>query len=324
MNSTMEVSSLNSGDYMIETEGLTKKFGDLLAVEDLTIGIREREIFGFLGPNGAGKTTAIRMIVGLLEPTRGTVTIAGSSNVDPKAGLGICPQDLVLWEQLTCWENLYFMGTMYDEPRESLEARIEDILEKLNLLEKKDSPASALSGGMKRKLNMGMSLVHDPEIVVLDEPSAGLDPQSRFSLWEYIDGLRKDKGRTVILTTHLMEEADKLSDRVGIMDRGEMLVVDSPEELKKSVGKGDAVKIKLENSSRNRQALEILKSMEGTIETREVKDQVMVRALDAVGKVPKYTETLSKNNFQISEVSVSRTNTLEDVFIHLTGRELES
>ncbi|MEF8726228.1 MAG: ABC transporter ATP-binding protein [Candidatus Bipolaricaulota bacterium] len=302
---------------------MTKEFGELTAVNDLNLKIREGEIFGFLGPNGAGKTTAIRMMVGLLKPTSGQVKLTANGNRNTRPDFGICPQDLVLWEQLTCRENLYFIGKMYDVPGDTLESRLDDILEKLNLSEKKDTTAAELSGGMKRKLNMGMSLMHKPEIVVLDEPSAGLDPQSRFSLWEYIDGLRKEENTTIILTTHLMEEADRLSDRVGIMDRGKMLVVDNPGELKKSVGEGDSVTIELDDSQRNEEALEELKALEGTEEVREVKEKLIVRALDAVGKVPDYMEHLEKKGFDISDISISRTNTLEDVFIHLTGRELE-
>ncbi|MBS3814714.1 ABC transporter ATP-binding protein, partial [Candidatus Bipolaricaulota bacterium] len=259
----------------------------------------------------------------LLKPTSGQVKLTANGNRNTRPDFGICPQDLVLWEQLTCRENLYFIGKMYDVPGDTLESRLDDILEKLNLSEKKDTPAAELSGGMKRKLNMGMSLMHKPEIVVLDEPSAGLDPQSRFSLWEYIDGLRKEENTTIILTTHLMEEADRLSDRVGIMDRGKMLVVDNPGELKKSVGEGDSVTIELDDSQRNEEALEELKALEGTEEVREVKEKLIVRALDAVGKVPDYMEHLEKKGFDISDISISRTNTLEDVFIHLTGRELE-
>ncbi|MBS3825720.1 ABC transporter ATP-binding protein [Candidatus Bipolaricaulota bacterium] len=314
---------MNYQPYLLETENLTKEFGDLTAVNDLTLKIREGEIFGFLGPNGAGKTTAIRMMVGLLKPTSGQVKLTANGNRNTRPDFGICPQDLVLWEQLTCRENLYFIGKMYDVPGDTLESRLDDILEKLNLSEKKDTTAAELSGGMKRKLNMGMSLMHKPEIVVLDEPSAGLDPQSRFSLWEYIVGLRKEENTTIILTTHLMEEADRLSDRVGIMDRGKMLVVDNPGELKKSVGEGDSVTIELDDSQRNEEALEELKALEGTEEVREVKEKLIVRALDAVGKVPDYMEHLEKKGFDISDISISRTNTLEDVFIHLTGRELE-
>ncbi|MEF8799157.1 MAG: ABC transporter ATP-binding protein [Candidatus Bipolaricaulota bacterium] len=314
---------MNYQPYLLETENLTKVFGDLTAVNDLNLKIREGEIFGFLGPNGAGKTTAIRMMVGLLKPTSGQVKLTANGNRNTRPDFGICPQDLVLWEQLTCRENLYFIGKMYDVPGDTLESRLDDILEKLNLSEKKDTTAAELSGGMKRKLNMGMSLMHKPEIVVLDEPSAGLDPQSRFSLWEYIVGLRKEENTTIILTTHLMEEADRLSDRVGIMDRGKMLVVDNPGELKKSVGEGDSVTIELDDFQRNEEALEELKALEGTEEVREVKEKLIVRALDAVGKVPDYMEHLEKKGFDISDISISRTNTLEDVFIHLTGRELE-
>ncbi|MFP4507801.1 MAG: ABC transporter ATP-binding protein [Candidatus Acetothermia bacterium] len=310
-------------EYLLETENLTKEFGDLIAVKDLNLSIKREEIFGFLGPNGAGKTTAIRMLVGLLEPTKGSVKFFGKEMFDSQEGLGICPQDLVIWGELTCEENLWFMGKMYDVSESILEDRVTGLLRRLNLYEKRNSLASSLSGGMKRKLNMGMGLVHDPEVVVLDEPSAGLDPQSRFSLWEYIEELRAEKGSTIILTTHLMEEADRLSDRVGIMDHGEMLVVDEPENLKRSVGEGDSISVELRDSSRNAEGLETLKGMEGTIEARQVEKKLVVRALDGVSRVPDYADNLKEEGFEISDISVRRTNTLEDVFIHLTGRELK-
>ena len=311
-----------SENYVIETKDLTKSFGDFVAVDNLNLKIKEEEIFGFLGPNGAGKTTAIRMMVGLLSPTRGTVLMRDD---DEKSELkiGICPQDLVFWDGLTSYENIYFMGKMYNMPKKSLRSKAEKILSDLNLSDKRDNLASELSGGMKRRLNLGISLIHDPDILVLDEPSAGLDPQSRYDLWEYISRLSGKKNKTVILTTHLMEEADRLSDRVAIMDRGELLTVDSPERLKRSVGEGDSITIDLKDPDRNMEALDIIKSIEGVLEASQADGSLFLRALDAVGQVTRFTEALEDKGFQISDVSISRTNTLEDVFIHLTGKEFE-
>lgn len=315
---------MSPSGYMIETENLTKKFGDFTAVDGLDLKINENEIFGFLGPNGAGKTTSIRMIVGLLSPTEGKVRIRGRTDGEPNENVGICPQDLVIWEELTSYENIYFMGKMYDVPSAELGQRVDKILEDLNLTEKRNSLASELSGGMKRRLNLGMSIVHEPDIVVLDEPTAGLDPQSRYSVWEYINELKEGQGKCVILTTHLMEEADRLSDRVAIIDRGKLLVVDTPEDLKKSVGKGDSISLELENKGRNPELLEMVEDFDEILEANEIDDNVVLRVMDAVGKMAELTKKIEEKGFGISDVSISRTNTLEDVFIHLTGRRLES
>jgi len=308
---------------VIKTKNLTKKFGEFTAVDGLDLEIRQGEIFGFLGPNGAGKTTSIRMMVGLLSPTGGEVRIAGMGNSSVEDKVGVCPQDLVIWEELTTYENIRFMGNMHGVPREKLGDRTNELIEDLQLEDKRDNLASELSGGMKRRLNLGMSLVHDPEIVVLDEPSAGLDPQTRYSVWEYIKGLRQGENGCIILTTHLMEEADRVSDRVGIIDRGELIVVDTPENLKKSVGEGDSIKIELNDKRNNPEAVERLKELGEVIQASEVGNRVVVRALDALNKTDNFTEALEESGYAVSDVSISQTNTLEDVFIHLTGRGLD-
>lgn len=311
-------------DFVIETNGLTKKFDGLTAVEDLSLKIHKGEIFGFLGPNGAGKTTSIRMMVGLLKPTSGEVNLNMEEPKSFKEGIGICPQEIVLWEDLTAYENVHFMGRMYEVPERTLANRVDRLLDDLQLTDRRDSLASDLSGGMKRRLNLGMSLVHEPRIVVLDEPSAGLDPQSRLSLWEFIRRLRADANTSIILTTHLMEEADRLSDRVGIIDHGKLLVVDTPENLKKSVGEGDSLSIELSDKKANEEALEKIREAGDVLEGSVVGDRLLVRALDAIGQMGKFTRALEDSGFDVLDVSVSRTNTLEDVFIHLTGRGLRS
>ena len=314
---------MTDDNYVVKTEDLRKAFGDFVAVKDLNLEVREGEIFGFLGPNGAGKTTSIRMMVGLLSPTSGKVNFGDMGDSLPEEKVGVCPQDLVLWEELTSYENLRFMGNMYGVPKRKLNKRAERVLKDLGLTDKRDNLASELSGGMQRRLNLGMSIIHHPEIVVLDEPSAGLDPQSRYSVWEYIKGLVEEETRCIILTTHLMEEADRVSDRVGIIDNGNLKVVDTPENLKKSVGKGDSIKIELEDKRKNPEAVEMLQSLDGVIRTSETSNRVVVRALDAVGNTNVFREKLTEAGMTVIDMSISQTNTLEDVFIHLTGRGLE-
>lgn len=308
--------------YVIETQNLTKKYNSFLAVDGLNLRIRKGEVFGFLGPNGAGKTSSIKMMVGLLKPTKGRVLIEGEEIESVEKGkIGVCPQDLVIWGGLTCEENIALIGDMYEVQRNVLKERIKQLLRDLMLSDKTKTVASQLSGGMKRRLNLAMAVIHEPEIVVLDEPSAGLDPQSRLVLWEYIQSLSREKGKTIILTTHLMEEADRLSDRIAIMDQGKLLILDTPESVKKKIGRGDVVEIQLSNPEMNEKVVSLMNSMEGIEEVKEIKGKVNVRALDAVSKLPGMIRSIEKKGINIVDTSIRR-NTLEDVFIHLTGRGL--
>jgi len=280
------------------------------------------EVFGFLGPNGAGKTTSINMMVGLLRPTSGQVLINGQDLEDVKKGIiGICPQELVLWDFLTCKESLMLMGDMYEVPRDELKLRVEKLLDDLFLQDKANTVVNQLSGGMKRRLNLAMAVVHQPEIVVLDEPSEGLDPQSRRVLWNYIRHLRDEEGKTVILTTHLMDEADRLSDRIAIIDHGKLLRLDTPSNLKKEIGEGDVVEMKLSDPAKNEEVVDILALMDGVHSVVKVEDALNVRALDAVGKLPQIIDAVETTGVHVLDLSV-RQNTLEDVFIDLTGTGL--
>lgn len=309
---------------VLRTENLTKHYGSLTAVKDLTLDVYEGEVFGFLGPNGAGKTTSINMMCGLLKPDAGRVVIRGvlvdNGDVEVRTQVGVCPQDIVLWERLTCLEQLQFIGQMYGLSRQRARRRSERLLEELDLVAKRRVQARALSGGMKRRLNLAMALVHDPEIVVLDEPEAGLDPQSRIKVREYVQSLARKK--TVILTTHNMDEADRVADRVAIIDHGELLVLDTPEALKGNVGKGDVVEIDLHGLGENGQ--EVLAAVDPLVSHAWLDEdgcQLTVRALNAVSALPAILDVLESRGLQASDMRV-RKNTLEDVFIQLTGRRL--
>lgn len=309
-------------EYVIEAQNLTKKFGDFVAVDNLNLKIKKGEVFGFLGPNGAGKTTSINIMVGLLKPTGGKIIIDNSDIKSVKKGkIGICPQQLVLWDNLTCKETLMLMGDMYEVPKQELKKRVDKLLDDLILTDKANTLVINLSGGMKRRMNLAMALVHNPEIVVLDEPSEGLDPQSRRILWNYITSLRDDQGKTVILTTHLMDEADKLSDRIAIIDHGKLLQLDTPENLKKVIGEGDIVEIQLSNQEVNSQIIKIIEDMDEIENVAELNGIISIRALNAMNKLPKIMETIEKTNSTVKDISI-RQNTLEDVFIHLTGTRL--
>ncbi|MGZ4882956.1 MAG: ATP-binding cassette domain-containing protein [Halobacteriota archaeon] len=318
---TEQLSDHLTDAYALQVQGLTKRYGDLVAVDDLTLQIKKGEIFGFLGPNGAGKTTAINMMVGLLSPTGGAVLINGQDRARvPKRSVGICPQELVLWEELTCVENLTVIGDMYNLPRAITNERVRSLLADLALSEKAKTRVSQLSGGMKRRLNVALAVVHDPDIVVLDEPSAGLDPQSRLLLWDFVRSL-KGKGKTTILTTHAMEEADALSDRVAIIDHGKLLQLDTPQNLKRTIGSGDIIEMQLAEPERNETVMAGLNSVKGIQEIKDVGGKINVRALNAVSLLPEILERVDAMHARVSDIAI-RENTLEDVFIYLTGRGL--
>jgi ABC-2 type transport system ATP-binding protein len=313
-------------NIVLKTEGLTKHYGSLTAVKDLSLKVYEGEVFGFLGPNGAGKTTSINMMCGLLKPDAGRVTIRGvpitGADDEIRARVGVCPQDIVLWERLTCLEQLQFVGQMYGLSGRQAGQRGEQLLEELGLVEKRNKQARTLSGGLQRRLNLAMALVHDPEIVVLDEPEAGLDPQSRLRVREYIQSLARVK--TVILTTHNMDEADRVADRVAIIDHGQLLVLDTPQALKGRVGEGDVVEIGLSRPLNEDQAERVQTALAPLVNQTWLNAghrTLSVRALNAVRALPVILDTLEAVGLQPGEVRV-RENTLEDVFIQLTGRRL--
>ncbi len=316
-----------SNQVILHVEGLTKHYGALTAVNNLTLDVCDGEIFGFLGPNGAGKTTSINMMCGLLKPDAGRVLLHDtpiSQDSEIRARVGMCPQSIVLWERLTCIEQLQFIGQMYGLSGAEARQRGERLLDELDLVSQRHKQARVLSGGMQRRLNLAMALVHDPQIVVLDEPEAGLDPQSRVKVREYIQSLARKK--TVILTTHNMDEADRVADRIAIIDHGELLVQDTPEGLKRRVGEGDVVEIALNGNGPSAAdpgeiACTALAAITSHVTWAVASHRLHVRALDAVRKLSAILEALTAAGLQPGEVSI-RANTLEDVFIQLTGRRL--
>ncbi len=305
---------------VLQARELTKRYGALTAVQDLSLEVYEGEVFGLLGPNGAGKTTSINMICGLLRPDGGQVLIHGKTITDDAAGVrsrvGVCPQNIVLWNTLTCLEQMQFVGEMYGLTGKNARRRSEELLKDLDLAEKKDKLARTLSGGMQRRLNLAMALVHDPEILVLDEPEAGLDPQSRVLVREYVKSMARR--RTIILTTHNMDEADRMADRVAIIDHGQLLTVDTPEALKRTVGEGDVLEIELNNetigAASSAVAL-IAPQMSTTNHT------LLIRAGGVVELLPAILEALHTVNASPGEIRL-RANSLEDVFLALTGKRL--
>jgi ABC-2 type transport system ATP-binding protein len=233
--------------------------------------------------------------------------------------VGVCPQNIVLWERLTCVEQLVFIGQMYSLPAHRAQASADRLLKDLDLLEKANQQARTLSGGMQRRLNLAMALVHDPEIVVLDEPEAGLDPQSRVRVREYIQSLARKK--TVILTTHNMDEADRLADRVAIIDHGRLLVVDTPERLKQSLGEGDVIEIHLAGQAGENTLAPLMANLGPGLSYESEGGLLRLRLSNAASRLPALLETLQTAGLQPGEISI-RQKSLEDVFIQLTGRTL--
>ncbi|MFB3890316.1 MAG: ABC transporter ATP-binding protein [Candidatus Bathyarchaeia archaeon] len=221
-------------DHAIITHHLVKKYSDVTAVDDLNLQVSKGELFGLLGPNGAGKTTVINILCGLVKPTSGSATVGGydvqKEPAKVKELIGVCPQETPIYPYLTGKENAEFFGGLHGMPKEKLKKSVATLLQKLDLSDDSKRRAGKYSGGMKRRLNLIMALVHDPEIAFLDEPTVAMDPQSRHAVWDFIEEL-KNKSKTVVLTTHYMEEAETLCDRVGIIDHGKLIALGSPSDL---------------------------------------------------------------------------------------------
>jgi ABC-2 type transport system ATP-binding protein len=222
---------------MIKVHNLTKKFGDFVAVNDVSFEVKTGEVFGFLGPNGAGKSTTIKILTTLLSPTSGKTTLNGHDPaIDPDAArrsFGIVFQDPSLDEDLSAWENMELHGVLYDVPDDVRKERIEELLKLVDLLDRKNSLVKEFSGGMKRRLEIARGFLHHPKIIFLDEPTLGLDPQTRNHMWTYLKELNKKKGTTIFFTTHYMEEADRAADRIAIIDHGKIVATGTSAELKK-------------------------------------------------------------------------------------------
>ncbi len=306
---------------MISVQGLSKKFGELRAVDRISFDVPQGELFGFLGPNGAGKTTTISMISGLLRPDEGTIAV-GEFNLweSPRRAkrlLGLVPQDIALYEEFNAKENLFFWGGLYGVPRAELRKNTDEILERVGLAERAREPVHRYSGGMKRRLNLAIGLVHQPRVLLLDEPTVGIDPQARNSILEIIRGIAR-QGTTIIFTTHYLEEAEQLCDRIAIMDRGQILQTGSVRELAKVVGDRDVITLRGEFSAQQvQQCLEhepvsIVTSADHLVTLNFTGDHYGLAAL---------VERLGKAGIPLADLSVQKP-TLESVFLKLTGREL--
>jgi ABC-2 type transport system ATP-binding protein len=300
---------------MIELEHLTKRFDDLVAVDDLSLEVREGEFFGLLGPNGAGKTTTLLMLTTLLKPTSGAARVNGFDAVREagkvRRSIGIVFQDPSSDDTLTGYENLKLHGMLYGMPPALREDRITEVLALVDLADRKDGIVKHYSGGMRRRLELARGLMHRPKVLFLDEPTLGLDPQSREHIWAYVERLVREENITVVLTTHYMEEADRLCSRLAIVDHGRIVALDSAENLKRVLG-GDVVTLGIREPN-----LEAVRAL-GIVDAIERREGVVrLTVHDAKDRLPQIMAAIGA----VESVEV-RPASLDDVFMHFTGREM--
>lgn len=300
---------------VIKVEGLTKKYGKIIAVADLNLHVEEGEIFGLLGPNGAGKTTLISMLCTILKPTSGKAWVNGFDIVRESAkvrkSIGIVFQQPSVDDLLTGRENLTMHNLLFGVPRELRKQRISEVLSLVNLEKRADDLVNTYSGGMRRRLELARGIMHHPKILFLDEPTLGLDPQTREHIWEYIQNLAEKECMTVMLTTHYMEEAEQLCDRVAIIDYGKIVALDSPQTLKNQIA-GDVVKLNQKNPD-----IEAIRKLDYVKNIQEKDGLLYISIKDA----SKHLQDLLTHTGPIDFVEV-RSGTLNDVFLHYTGREI--
>ena len=317
---------------MIHARGLARTFrtkrgkekADVVAVAGVDLDVAEGEVVGFLGPNGAGKTTTLRMLVTLLAPTAGTATVAGHDVVrDPVAvrrSIGYVSQSGSTSREAIAGEEVVDHGMLYGIPRQRAEARGRELFEQLDLPGAWGRKPGSLSGGQRRRLDIAMGLVHDPTLVFLDEPTTGLDPQARANLWTHIRSLREERGMTVFLTTHYLDEADALCDRILVIDHGEIVAADTPEALKRQVA-GDLVELDVLDPARVGDAVLVLGGVDGAGEATAVGTRVSTRLPSAGRVLPRLLRELDARGIDLDAVEVRRP-TLDDVFLTMTGRSL--
>ncbi|HET9192366.1 MAG TPA: ABC transporter ATP-binding protein [Vicinamibacterales bacterium] len=307
---------------MIDVQQLRKQYGDLVAVDDVSFRAEKGSIFGLLGPNGAGKTTTISCISGLLKPTSGRITVSGHDVVTDgpaaRRHLGIVPQELALYSDLSAAANLEFWGSAYGVTGEPLRRRVAEVLALIGLADRGKDHTSTFSGGMKRRLNFGCGIVHNPKVLLLDEPTAGVDPQSRVRLLELVREQAR-AGTTVIYTTHYMEEAQDLCDRIAIVDRGKLLAMGTLDELRRMVGEKDLVR--LAGRFDPAAATRALEAVDDVKVLSAAADVLTIATVGASRKLPAIFTTLASAGSDIHETTLS-VPSLESLFITLTGREL--
>ena len=308
--------------HVLECAGLRKSFGDNTAVDGVGFHIAAGETYGLLGPNGAGKTTTISMVVGILEADDGTVHVNGAAvtttTPDSKAGIGFVPQDIAIYPDLSAKENLRFFGKLQGLSGNSLAKRVEQVLELIGLVDRAEDRAETFSGGMKRRLNIGIGLLHEPKLLILDEPTVGVDPQSRNAILESVEQLSSE-GLAVLYTTHYMEEAERLCDRIGIIDLGTLQAEGTRRELVALVGQRDRLRFSVAGDATR--AAAAAGGAVGVAEVSHSSGAVELMVTDARSALPEALKAITDIGIAVTGVEVTEPD-LEAVFLHLTGKAL--
>ena len=310
--------------YSIETRSLSKSFGSVIAVDDISFNVESGEIFGFLGPNGAGKSTTMMILTTLLKPSSGQALVSGFDVVtQPKKvrqNIGYVQQETTVDEYLTGRENLLLQAKLNHIPKGQINNRIDDVLELIELTEKQNDPVVTYSGGMRKRLDIAGGLLHRPKVLFLDEPTVGLDIQTRRKIWEYIKKIHDEFEMTIFLTTHYMEEADQLCDRIGIIDYGKIQIIDSPQNMKNSMG-NEVITISIKQTSSYQTFLSELKKIETIQKINEDSNRITLFASNGTEVIPKIFQISVNLDVKINSISLKQP-TLDDVFISYTGHEI--
>ena len=310
--------------YAIETKSLTKSFGDLVAVNDVSFLVEKGEIFGFLGPNGAGKSTTMMIFTTLLKPTSGNAVIAGFDVMKDakhvRENIGFVQQETTVDEYLTGRENLLLQAKLNHIPKNEINTRIDEVLDLIELTDKQDQAVVTYSGGMRKRLDIAGGLLHHPKVLFLDEPTVGLDIQTRRKIWQYIKKIHIEFEMTIFVTTHYMEEADSLCDRIGIMDHGKIQVIDTPENMKNALG-NEIISLVVDTNNNHDSFLEELKKIEFIKKINEDDLKLTLFTSNGTEVIPKIFQISSELKIKINSISLTQP-TLDDVFISYTGHEI--
>ena len=310
-------------EYAVETQGLSRNFGDIEAVDSIDLRIPRGEIYGFLGPNGAGKTTLVRMLITLLLPSSGSATVAGFDIVkqpnDIRLRIGAALQDAALDLKQTGRELLRLQGRFYGLSRRDVDSRFNDLADLIDIGDAVDRLIGTYSGGMKRRLDLAASLIHNPELLFLDEPTTGLDPISRARVWEEVRRVNRERDVTIFLTTQYLEEADELADRVGIINRGRLMAEGTPSELKRSLG-NDVIIAQVDGQAE--QAREAVQHLEGVVGVEATGSDVIIQASNGAAVISSVALALNERRVDVREITL-RTPTLDDVFLSVAGARME-
>ena len=308
----------------IETKSLVKSFGDLKAIDNISFNVKNGEIFGFLGPNGAGKSTTMMILTTLLKPTSGQALVSGfdvtSNPKKVRQKIGYVQQETAVDEYLTGRENLVLQARLNHIPKDQIDKNIDEVLDLIELADKQDEPVVTYSGGMRKRLDIAGGLLHRPKVLFLDEPTVGLDIQTRRKIWEYIKKIHKEFDMTIFLTTHYMEEADQLCDRIGIIDKGKIQVIDSPQNMKDAMGK-EVISLTIEENENEKEFLSELEKIELINKINHDHNKITLFASRGTEVIPKIFQISSELKIKINSISLTQP-TLDDVFISYTGHEI--